>query len=312
MNQEPVHIIFLKVKHMKMSYENFKQEFKNRIRSYLPAEYAAWKVNVQTVYKVNVKLDGFSLLPPEEIRVKNEVHPVFYLQDLYEFYEEGVEFKRILSHIAGLILHTPAPKKLEETDFRLEDFEDCIVLQLINREQNLDLLKTLPHRNFLDLAVIYRILVVDEDGECSGMLVCREMMKEWNLKEKDLYQMAWKNTPEVLPFLLKSAGRIFQSGIVLEDGQDRMYILSNDGMKFGAAAMLFPDILEMAAEKFDSSYAILPGSIHELYLVKGTPEEAEFWRDVVETANQELVPPAEWLSNQIYYYNKEEKTVTIL
>ena len=25
-----------------------------------------------------------------------------------------------------------------------------------------------------------------------------------------------------------------------------------------------------------------------------------------ETANQELVPQAEWLSNQIYYYNKEE------
>jgi len=200
-----------------MNYEEFKKEFKNRILSYLPLSYSGWKVNIQTVYKVNMKLDGISVIPPKESEQTHAVYPVFYLQDFFEMYENGVALNRILRHVSGIIVNTPVSTEFQSSYFDIENFKDRIVFQLINRELNRELLKTLPHREFLDLAVIYRILIMEDDGYTSGMIVTKDIMKEWEVSEKDLFDSAWNHTPEVLPFQLKSVGQFFQ-GSASEEG----------------------------------------------------------------------------------------------
>jgi DNA gyrase/topoisomerase IV subunit B len=65
-------------------------------------------------------------------------------------------------------------------------------------------------------------------------------------------------------------------------------------------------------KKYGSGFAILPGSIHELYLIKDTPECAAAWKEAVVCANTELVPPQDYLSDSVYYYNLDDETINIL
>ena len=309
MNQEPVHIIFLKVKIM--TYENFREEFINRIKSYLPPEYEFWKSDLHTVHKVNCTLDGFSLIPVQT-HPERSAYPVFYIQDLFAMYESGVDLDSVLTLVADMIVNLPVPTELQDMGVDISEVKESIVVQLINCERNQELLREHPHRNFMDLAAVYRLLTFNEERGWSGMLVTNSLMKEWNMTEEDLYEIAWKNTPELLPFQLKTSGRIFQSGVVLEENQNRFCILTNEHLMYGAATMLYTDVLEMAAAQLGGSYLILPGSMHELYLTRESCESASSWKEAVYLANRELVELQDILSDNVYYYDCMKKTINVL
>jgi len=294
-------------------YEGFRKDILQRLPSYLPVEMQAWEVECRIHYKVNEELDAFTLMPPKSVRKNEEkqkpgAYPLFYMQDLYEMYRNGNDRGRILRYVASCIMAVPKQEEVEASGFSMDRFRDDVVFQLINYEKNQEMLKEYPHRRFLDLAVIYRILVFGPDGEWAGSLVNHSMMEAWKMTEEELYALAAKHTPEALPFMLRETGEMMAE----EDVQDRMLLLGNERMTFGAAAMLFPELLERAAEIYQDSFLILPGSIHELYLVCDGRKGLVPWKLAVETANRELVDPREWLSDHVYFYDREKKEVRIL
>ena len=295
-----------------MGYETFKDTVLNTIRDYLPEEWKDCEISLHTRYKVNQRLEGICFQWPQDSETELSACPVIYLQDLYDLYLAGNSVEKILRYVAGMMGEVPDSQKIRSGAFSLEGLKDSVILQVINYEKNKEMLKEHPHRQFLDLAVIYRAVVIDEDGRCSGVTVTHEIMKEWGMTEEELYQRAYKRTPELFPFVRQDTGRMFGSGIIVSPGQRTLYFLSTESFRYGAAALLYPEILEMTAEDFKGSFAILPGSIHELYLINDTRSQAKAWKEVVEAANEELVDPSEWLSDSIYYYNHTEKTVSLL
>jgi len=156
--------------------------------------------------------------------------------------------------------------------------------------------------------VIYRFIVFAEDGQWAGGPVNRDLMKKWGMTEEDLYQAAYEHTRKVLTPVMRNTNDCFEEK---RPEDNPMYILGNDVMQFGASAMLYPDMLEKAAETYQGDFLILPGSIHELYLV-GLQRPAVPWKLVVRSANQNLVNPREWLSDHVYIYDSSAKVVKIL
>ena len=294
-----------------MDYEKFKKEIRLQIRAYLPEEMENWKVRIFQKYKVNQQLDAVSLQPPEEDG-RNGAFPVFYMQDLYELYLRGNSMDAILKYVCSWMFNASETYAARENDFDTAWMKERVVFQLINYDRNFQMLSDLPHRKFLDLAVIYRVISLDGDGHMYGVIVTHDLLESWDMTEEDLYKKAWENTLQMLPFVLKDASQIVGEECTLVDFENRMYVITNDGCHFGAAAMLYPDILEMAADEIGSSYIILPGSIHELYAVKDQENRLHHWRKTVRYANQNLVHPTEWLSDNLYYYDKVRKTVKIL
>lgn len=294
-----------------MEYEHFKENIAEKIRMLTAGEKEECRIEVETRYKVNERLDALTLVPVKKSG-KLRAYPVFYLQELYDLYLAGNSLERIGRYVVSMMNEVPSVEIIEKGTFSPENMREEVILQLINYERNLQMLEGIPHRRFLDLAVIYRAVIQYGEGQWSGMIVTNEIMDEWNMTEEDLYRMAWERTPERYSFVLKDTGRMFSGGIVVESGQGRMHFLTTEFCRFGAAAMLYPDILKMAADIYGSGFTILPGSIHELYLMKETEEEAVAWKEAVECANAELVRPSEYLSDSIYYYNRESETITIL
>lgn len=278
-----------------ISYERFRQEVMNRILSYLPESYGDWKVRMETEYKVNQTLDCLTLFPPEQRKLI--AVPKFYMQEYYKMFLKGASADYILRMIASRIENAPSPEAVEASGFDLMQFQNDVVLQLVNRFRNHVFLKSVPHRPFLDLAVIYRILAFDPNGVWSGAIVNYSMLNAMGITEEELFERAYKHTPQVLPFRLADTGEIL--------------MVTNDSEQFGAAAMLYPEQLNAACEKLGGSIYIFPGSMHELYIVREEPAKLDFYRQMVACANSDVVDETEWLSGQVYRYNQKTGKVRV-
>ena len=278
-----------------ISYERFRQEVMNRILSYLPESYGDWKVRMETEYKVNQTLDCLTLFPPEQRKLI--AVPKFYMQEYYKMFLKGASADYILRMIASRIENAPSPEAVEASGFDLMQFQNDVVLQLVNRFRNHVFLKSVPHRPFLDLAVIYRILVFDPNGVWSGAIVNYSMLNAMGITEEELFERAYKHTPQALPFRLADTGEIL--------------MVTNDSEQFGAAAMLYPEQLNAACEKLGGSIYIFPGSMHELYIVREEPAKLDFYRQMVACANSDVVDETEWLSGQVYRYNQKTGKVRV-
>ena len=294
-----------------MDYQCFKEKIVKKIKNLAPGAMRNCRVEIETRFKVNEKLDALTFVP-SDVSGKLRMYPVFYLQELYDLYLAGNSLERIGRYVVSMLNEVPSEETVEKGTFEPCSMKEQVILQLINYEKNIQLLEDVPHRRFLDLAVIYRAVIQYDGNQWSGMIVTNETMKEWNMTEEDLYEQAFERTAERFPFVLKDTGRMFGSGIVVENGEGRMHFLTTELFRFGAAALLYPDILKMAADMYEGGFAVLPGSLHELYLVKETPESAQAWKEVVLCANAELVPPSEWLSDSVYYYDYDDETIKIL
>ena len=307
----------------KMGYSTFKVFAREELKRHLPPEYADWRVEMRTVYKVNETLECLHLMPPDGEKVI--AVPNLYLQDFYQFVELGYSAEKALKLMADVITSSPTQEMLVAANFDINDFKESIVWVLINREKNRELLQTVPHRSFLDLAVVYRILVFSPTGEMMGSMVTNEMMKSFDETEESLFFKAQENTLKALPVQLDNLADVIREtegnlteeelkkwGTMKEGEVSPFYMLSNEMRTFGAAALLYPDALEHAAEVMDSNYYILPSSIHEVMMIPISYGNPEIFHMLVREANQAVVNPAEWLSDQVYLYDRRQRQLRMV
>lgn len=83
------------------------------------------------------------------------------------------------------------------------------------------------------------------------------------------------------------------------------YVLTNARKLHGANIMLYKEYLEIAAEKMNGDFYILPSSIHELLAVPVSTAGIEQLREMVKEVNDNEVAPEEILGYEVYRYNRE-------
>lgn len=301
----------------KMSYRTFKIYATEEIKNHLPREYDDWRVEWRTVYKVNEKLDCLHLSPPPgEICV---AVPNLYFEDFYEFVKSGYSAEKAVGLMADVVTSCPSQETLRKADFHMDKFRENIVWMVINREKNQELLQTVPHRPVpgLDLEIIYRLLVFSPYGNMVGGMVNNDMMRSFRETEESLYERAKNHTRSALPVKIDNL-----SDVIVETSEDPdedlsgidpspFYMLSNEMRTFGAAAMLYPDVLEEVALIMGGDYYILPSSIHELMMIPVSYGSAKMFQKMVRGANSSVVSKGDWLSDQVYLYQCEKKSLTL-
>ena len=82
-------------------------------------------------------------------------------------------------------------------------------------------------------------------------------------------------------------------------------VLSNKSKQFGAATIIFNDVLADIAKEYDSSFIILPSSIHECIAHIDNDPDMERYAAMVCEVNEKEVAPQEVLSDHAYFYNRE-------
>lgn len=196
-------------------------------------------------------------------------------------------------------------KKATEGIFKGKAVCKQIVFQLIGREGNENFLSEIPHREFLDLAIVYRVILGTREEGIKSILVRNSMMEDLRLDEEELYEYAMKNTKRIFPSTIQWTSEVLFGK---KQEYDSLLVISNKERAFGAAAILFQENLDEIAKRFQSDFYILPSSIHECIATVATGDREEPVRllQMVRNINKREVSPGEVLSNSVYLFDREE------
>ena len=169
-----------------------------------------------------------------------------------------------------------------------------------------------------DLLAVFRIMLFVKDVGQSSILVRNRTMAMWDIELESLYETALKNTMEQTPARVISLDDMSDYGpekskrpeeVSYETG--KTYILGNSGTVGGAAAMLYPGVLQTIAENSSSNLFIVPSSINEVLVISDDGKaDSQSLQYMLMEANMGMVPRKEVLSDQVYYYDREERRIS--
>lgn len=198
--------------------------------------------------------------------------------------------------------------------------KDKIYLRVINKEQNEELLEHAPHREYLDLAVTYRIGPI-YTGEVEGnTLITYPMFQAWGITEGELFEVAYENSFKVMPEIVSTATLLRRMKTsedamteqmldVLYGGKEYMHVCGYQSIA-GAACILHKGLMQSFSVKVGADILILPSSIYELILLPMKERySVEGIVQIVDEVNRNVVPKNEILSGHIYKYDRSKDEI---
>lgn len=289
-----------------MTLEGFAEDLKRELYRRMEEGSCSGGVNRRIEYRVIQKNNGVrrhGILVMEE---KERVIPYIYVERYLEEYEGGRQLQDIASEIEeawGKQLEEVKEKTLE---FSFEAIQDKIVYYLVHYERNREWLEQVPHLPFLDLALTFHVTVFQREQSYGSVPIQNKHLEKWDVDLKELCRLAAENTPKLFPEEIRRLEDVLE----IEPVGIPMYLISNTASIHGAAAVLYPSVLSALAKRLDGSFYLLPSSIHEFIAVPFKREYApEELREIVREVNESQVEEEEYLSDQIYYYDRDKKVI---
>lgn len=300
-----------------MTFEEFREQVRGQILSYLPEEYAEADVMLREVTKNNdQKLYALCIKRPEDRAV-----PSIYLDDFYQSHQEGWGMDKILESVSQTHLQCMA-ESTRWQDFQMGDYDsikESLYVAVLNRDNNREYLEDAVRKDIpgTDITAVLRIRCGGQEEGNASYMVKESMPEMWGVTGEDMYEQALKNMERISPpIMLKLENILYldEDDSILSKKLEpyTQYILSNDARSYGAAAMLYPGLLQEIGEATGDSFFILPSSIHEVILLKdnGEMDAGELQRMVIEI-NRSQVRPDEVLSDEVYSYDYREQKLTM-
>lgn len=288
-----------------LSFEEFMEAVKEKAeeRTHAHAE-------VHVVRKNN----GLSLMGLI-IREDNiNISPTIYLDYYYEDYQQK-GFDEVFEEIMDAYENNKHTESLDLsfcTDY--EKVRDKLRIRLCNYEMNKEQLQDVPHLKYLDLVIVFQIVMESVEYGSATVLIHNHFLDMWGKTTEELYEVAMEN--------MKSECEITSmvsilAGIGLCDCSDEMngsmYVMTNSLKLFGAATMLLKDRLAEFAKEEDCRYVvILPSSVHEILLLPHhSIENVHELANMVQDVNDTQVERMEILSYNVYVYDNMTNEITI-
>lgn len=306
-------------------------EFADALKSILEKRMEDSEIEVREVEKNNsVILTGIT------VRQKgSSIAPNIYVNRLFEAYQNGMELQEIAGEIERICQSEKEPALQDFHIKELTDFEKIrnkISLKLVNAERNKKRLETMPHRTFLDLAVIYDVCVTQIDDAVGSIAVTNDMVEAWGVTEEQLYKLALQNAVKQDRGVVKPLESLMQEwfggdvktdekkhtykdfdiSIAEEIRETALYVATNRSQANGAAVLLYPDLLDSVGTLL-GDYFVLPSSIHEILLLPtdGAMESSELLK-IVHEVNASVVAAEEVLSENVYRYDVAKKALSVI
>lgn len=246
--------------------------------------------------------------------------PTIYLNSFADDYLYGVPLEEIVNKIIS-VYYTNRIDNFDVSYFM--DFEKVkgrIIYQLINTSKNKDLLKDIPSISYLDLSLIFKVLIDFPSKTIDATITIHNShMDMWNVSVDGLYSLAKENTPRLMPAKIENILNILQK--LCTDNLDKtissddlfpMYVLSNTQRINGSGCILYPNVLADFADATGSDIYVLPSSVHETILLTGIPNhlDTSYLKQMVSEVNTTEVSDEEILSDSVYLFSKETHTLS--
>ncbi len=305
-----------------MDKYQFLQFVKDHIKEYLDPSYADYNVKVNEVIKSNgLVLNGMTLHNED----KSSISPTIYLDFYYDEYMKGADRNDIMRTIAenyarhDTVRGFDAQRILDLCSDRSKVYPDLVLTR-----RNKDLLADVPHREIMNLSVIYRVdvpMVSELEGpEITGSILLHNKQAEsLGYTEEELFKVAFDNLQTNRKAVVMSMMDVLMGidtpiDLSADLGLDEaslcpMYVVSNESRTHGNAYLVDERTMGNIAEKLDDDLYLIPSSIHEIIVVpkNAIPDmTVDQLREMVGSVNSTTVSPEEQLSDTCYVFLKNE------
>lgn len=304
-----------------MTYEMFKEQVSEKLETFLPNAHRDRKIDLATINGMGGPRDVMCFL----VRSQDEqISPKVYLDELYEEYKEVQDLNAILYCTARDMCSALEEGREYRRIIAEDDLEENVTFQFVNTEKNQEYLKQVPHREYHDLSVIYRVLHKLESGNVFGYPVTNAISTRKGISEDRLYDLAYENTDRIMPTSIKPMS-IFvkekQYGINLpfdlskpaKDMEENslLYVVTNELNLNGATAILYEEHLQELAKHLGTDFFLVPASSHEVIAVSVERITPEMLIDMKHKLIESVGRKKEALSNQVYYYDSTARQVRL-
>jgi len=261
------------------------------------------------------------------INMDETLSPAIYIRPLYDEYICG---KSVHSLAAESIRTCREQSNAFNFDIRLFTDLDLAIFKItcrvINYESNRELLKQIPYREYLGLALV----LYYEIDDSHSILIRDTHVDMWgtDMDNDSLFTIALSNTrrlypAKIIPFTEVLDGLIGNVGSQSEDGDEpkglNLFVLSNERLLYGAVNLLYDDVLAAACRQTGSNKIyILPSSVHEVIIIPADNKngfkitDPHELKQIVQAINAKYVDQEDILGDYIYSFsisNSEKKLV---
>lgn len=295
-----------------MSYEYFLDNLIILLSKKLPTNY---QITSETIMKNNgIFRDAIIIRPPERT-----ITPTIYLESHYQNYKNGTSLDCIVDEILYFYtLNSKPPQSVFEHFHDFEFAKEYITFKIVHLDMNRDFLKHTAHIPFLDLAIVFCLLIRTTTSELSTAIINNALLEKWDTTTSELYDIAFLNTPQKYPFSIRPLEDVLSEHFddCLVDAprlSNQLFLFTNSIQFLGAHVLLYEELLFDFAYKQNCDFYILPSSIHEVLLVPVSYfQEMERLKDMVISINQTDLSQDEILSNSIYLYSLEKRSISLV
>ena len=307
---------------IKMGYDEFKSELQKAVVRFLKPECT---FSINTSFLPN---RCFEVLTVKKPNTKDDTGVNVDLEKMFALYQSCGSFGKVLQHIVDIVNFESRLGNycLEDVLARArEEVFPC----LINTDLNKEFLKTVPHREFLDLSVIYKVGLADAGG---AVTINSAVLKRMGMTEDELYLAALSNVVGLNGFSVNSldsklkckcngidARTVYRSRKELETielpvvDEIPAYCVEDAHGRNGVSALLIPDLWRGVARSLGESVYILPSSLNELlFMKKSSCRYSSYIVDTIREVNKMEVAVEDFLSDNLYFYNKDTGEISIV
>lgn len=295
-----------------MEYQSFVSEIAEHVKSLLDS-------TVSTSIHTALKNNGTELIGITFSHPGTNIFPTIYLEEFYQQYLFGKNINDIAKTIVDIYYDVKF-----ESEWNVEQISNFnlaqkrIVYKLVHLDKNQKLLSKVPFLPFLDLAIVFYILLDKTERGAASILITNDIQASWKVGLTELYLSASQNSPKLLVPELKPMCAVVQEMLdtpcqSYEEHESRMYILTNQYRYLGASCILYHDVLEDIGNQLNEDFYVLPSSIHETIILpcRFSPGK-EILDSMITEINETQVSEEEILSDHAYYYSRTKRTLLMV
>ncbi len=249
----------------------------------------------------------------------SNLSPTIYLEEHYNQFLAGSSLPSIRDNIVALYQELQLEQRWETEAIRnFSQIQSKIVYKLISQSKNQSYLSTVPYIHYQDLAIVFYVLFDISASGTATIPVTNMLQSIWDTSAEELFEIAKKNTPKLLPADFRPMNLVMEelisnAGISCEiEEESPMYVLTNSLRCFGASCILYPNVLQHIGKHLHENYYLLPSSVHEIIIL---PESAGPSKDIINEMileiNQTEIDCEEVLSDHAYYYDCENGITSV-